>query len=167
MAKKTWREKYDVPGKNLPRVEIVTGRAAKIFGGNRVLIATPKLVDAVIRRIKKGRLITINQIRERLARDFRADTTCPITTGIFVRIISEVAEEERALQKRSAPSAAAKKSISPYWRVLKSGGKLNEKYPGGLDAHARKLRAEGHAILRSKNGKLASVGNYEKKLQTL
>lgn len=60
-----------------------------------------------------------------------------MTTGIFVRIAAEAAEEARR---------AGESSITPYWRVLKEGGKLNDKLPGGAKAQAAKLRKEGHAI---------------------
>jgi len=36
--------------------------------------------------------------------------------------------------------------FTPYWRVIKSDGSLNEKLLGGLAAHAARLREEGHNI---------------------
>jgi hypothetical protein len=57
-----------------------------------------------------------------------------------------------------------KKDITPYWRTLKSKGELNEKYPGGLDAQAKYLQAEGHTIELDKAGKPKHVKDYEKKL---
>ena len=32
---------------------------------------------------------------------------------------------------------------TPYWRTLKAGGELNEKYPGGIPAQRALLEAEG------------------------
>ena len=158
-TRKTWREKFENVPEGLPKV--VEGNSAKWekrFGGQRVLIATPKLVDEVIRRVKKGKLITINQIRERLARDFQADATCPLTTGIFVHIVSEVAEEDRK---------AGKKDVTPYWRVLKSGGRFNEKYPGGAARQARLLRSEGHRIEVRNGRRPLKVKDYERRLQVV
>ena len=48
---------------------------------------------------------------------------CPLTTGIFAWISAHAAEEQ---QQQGA------REITPYWRTLKTGGLLNEKYPGGL-----------------------------------
>jgi len=45
---------------------------------------------------------------------------------------------------------------------LKQGGLLNEKYPGGVEAQAKKLESEGHEIDRSR--KTPRVKDYEKKL---
>lgn len=67
-------------------------------------IDRPRDVDALARRIRKGRLATVHQLREGLSRDEGADTTCPLTTGIFLRIVAEVAEKDlRAGTKRVAP----------------------------------------------------------------
>ena len=57
-----------------------------------------------------------------------------------------------------------KKDITPYWRTLKSGGELNIKYPGGAEAQAAKLQAEGHAIVPDKAGKPRRVKDWEQKL---
>jgi len=59
---------------------------------------------------------------------------------------------------------AGKKDITPYWRTLKGKGELNEKYPGGVDAQAKRLKAEGHTIEVNKTGKPKRVKDCEKKL---
>jgi alkylated DNA nucleotide flippase Atl1 len=154
--RKSWREKLENPPKGLPKIVKGPPKWEKTFGGRRVLIATPLLVDALIRKVKKGKLVTVNQIRERLAKDFKADSTCQITTGIFIRIVSEVAEEELKI---------GKKQVAPYWRVLREGGCLNEKYPDGAKAQAARLKNEGHAI--ESKGKKIVVKDFEKHLQKL
>ncbi len=58
----------------------------KRFGTGTMLIPKPLDVDALIRKVRKGKLVTQARIREKLAKEFKADTACPITTGIFVRI---------------------------------------------------------------------------------
>ena len=100
----------------------------------------------------------MRQLRERLARDGGADVTCPLTTGIFVRIVAEAAEEDRR---------AGKKQIAPYWRVVRDDGSLNEKFPGGPRAQARKLRAEGFAIKAGKGRRPPRVRDFEALLARL
>jgi len=153
--RKSWREKFEHPGKDLPKV--VTGPPTweKRFGGRRVLIATPQIVDQLIRQVQKGKLVTVKQIREKLAKDFKTEATCPLTTGIFIRIVSEVAEED--LRK-------GKKRVTPYWRVLKSDGSLNEKFPSGVRTQSKRLREEGHII---ESGKHPKVKDFEKYLVKL
>jgi hypothetical protein len=151
-TRKTWREKLENPPEGLPKVVNGPEKWKKTFGGTRVLVPTPLLVDKVIRTVKKGKLITVNQIREKLAQEFNAEVTCQITTGIFIRICAEVAEEDLL---------AGKKRVTPYWRVLKSDGRLNPKYPGGIDSQANHLKSEGHQINISKNKKTLKVRDLE------
>jgi hypothetical protein len=120
-----------------------------------MFIAKPLEVDALIRLTKKGMLITVAEIRAKLARDHNADTTCPLTTGIFVRIAAETAEED--LQN-------GKKRITPYWRVVKDDGSLNEKFPGGVKAQSRRLKEEGHSITPAKGKQPPKVKDFERSL---
>ena len=152
-TRKTWREKFENPAEDLPKIVEGPEKWKKRFGGTRVLVPTPQLVDKVIRKVKKGKLITVNQIREKLAQEFKADSTCQITTGIFIRICAEVANED--LQ-------AGKKRVTPYWRVLKSDGSLNPKYPGGIDSQIKYLKSEGHEIFASKGKKQPKVKEFTK-----
>jgi len=66
---------------------------------------------------------------------------CPITTGIFAWIAAHAAAEAEA---------AGKKSVTPYWRTLKTGGEVNPKYPGGIPALKRRLSAEGHTAVQKR-----------------
>jgi len=102
------------------------------------VIATPRLVDAWMKKVPKGRVTTINEIRAALAEDHGADIACPITTGIFAAIAAHVAQENRA---------AGKKIVTPYWRTLRAGGAVNPKYPGGIEAQKKLLEAEGLKVL--------------------
>lgn len=130
----------------------------KRFGKGKMLIATPFLIDKLIRKVPKGKLVTSKQIMERLAKDFKADFTCPMTTGIFINICARAAEEDRT---------AGKKDITPYWRVVKTDGSLNEKFPGGVKGHAVELKAEGFKIEKSPRGQKLLVKDLEDYLQKL
>jgi hypothetical protein len=154
-TRKSWREKreHTVPG--LPKVCEVPDKWVKMMGGRRILVPTPKLVDEYVRTVPARRLVTVGQIRRRLAEPFQADSTCPLTTGIFLRIISEAAEEDRQ---------AGANPITPYWRVVKDDGSLNPKFPGGVEAQAQRLREEGHAILTGKGKKPPRVADFENSL---
>ena len=149
-TRKTWREKLEVEQE--PKV------VDDPRGRGKMLIPTPLDVDALIRKVEEGKLITDKQIRERLASNFHADLTCPMTTGIFIRIAAETAEEDLR---------NGKQEITPYWRVIKPDGGLNEKLPGGTEAQAAHLRGEGHTIEPGKGKKPPQVKDFEKSLQKL
>ncbi len=155
-TRKTWREKLEKEQE--PFVVDVPPKMAKRFGTGTMLIATPLLVDALIRKAEKGKLVTIGEIRKRLAKDFKVDSTCPLTTGIFLRIAAETAEEDLGMGRQE---------ITPYWRVVRDNGSLNEKFPGGVDAQTTHLREEGHTIELSKGKKPPRVKDFEKALQEL
>ena len=154
-ARKSWHEKLENPVAGLPKVVEVPDKWVKMMGGRHVLVPTPMMVDELLRTVPKRKLITVGQIRQKLAQPFQADSTCPLTTGIFLRISSEAAEEDRQ---------AGKKQITPYWRVVKDDGSLNPKFPGGVEAHAVKLKEEGHEIVRGSGKKPPRVFDFEKSL---
>ncbi len=60
--------------------------------------------------------------------------------------------------------AEGNKDITPYWRTMKGKGELNEKYPGGAETQAKKLKTEGHTIEKDKAGKPKRVKGWEEKL---
>src|ERR1700682_5371662 len=98
-TRKSWREKLEKIQE--PKVVPIPPKMRKRFSGGTMLIPRPLDVDAMIRTVKKGSLVTQSQIRNALAGRFHADVTCPITTGIFVRIAAEAAaEDERAGKRR-------------------------------------------------------------------
>lgn len=69
--RKTAREKL-ADSKDLPRVEVVTDKMGQKWGSGTVVIPAPMEVDAIMRSVPRGRLITINHIREILARRHNA-----------------------------------------------------------------------------------------------
>jgi hypothetical protein len=155
--KKSWREKLETDGKrnNLPRVVEIDEGMSQRWGTGTVVIPDPLEVNEIMRNVPRGKLITINQIRARLAKRHGASIGCPITTGIFAGIAARAAEED---------AAEGKKDITPYWRTLKVGGVLSDKFPGGVEAQAAKLKAEGHTILPDRKGQPKKVKDFERSL---
>ncbi|HLG13436.1 MAG TPA: hypothetical protein VJH03_02780 [Blastocatellia bacterium] len=155
-ARTRWREKLErVP--SAKRVQIPP-KMQKRFGKGTMLVPKPLDVDALIRTVPRGQLVTQGQIRDRLAKAHKTDTTCPMTTGILIRIVAETAEEDLR---------NGRKRITPYWRVLKEDGSLNVKFPGGVEAQAEKLKQEGHTVERGKGRKPPRVVEHEGRLAKL
>jgi alkylated DNA nucleotide flippase Atl1 len=152
-SKTSWREKLEKPQQ--PKLVQVPPKMSR-FGKGTMLIPTPMLVDELVKRIPKGKLVTVGELRRKLAADFGADVTCPLTTGIFVRIAAEAAEEDRAKGRRR---------ITPYWRVVKDDGSLNPKFPGGEKLQTKCLRSEGLSIIRK--GQHTLVKDFEQRLARL
>jgi len=150
--RKSWSGKLK-DSKGLPVVEKITDKMSRRWGTGTVVIPAPKEVNEIMRKVPEGKLTTVNEIRAALAKKHGATIGCPITTGIFAWIAANAAEEQRQ---------HGEKSITPYWRTLKTGGVINEKYPGGVGAQKKFLEKEGHRVIQK--GKKYVVVGYEKSL---
>jgi alkylated DNA nucleotide flippase Atl1 len=149
-TRKSWQEKL-ADSKDLPKVVEINEKMSKRWGTGTVVIPAPREVAEIMGKVPRGKLITINEIREILAERHCASIGCPITTGIFAWVAAHAAEEA---------AAEGKRETIPYWRTLKSGGIINEKYPGGVEAQGRLLEKEGHKVIQK--GKNYLVVDFEK-----
>jgi len=153
--KKTWGEKLE-DRENLPKIlklrpRFPCAKALMKLGartGDTVVITQPREVLEIMRKVPKGKLVTIKEICEQLAKKHGAKFCCTLTAGIFVMIAANAAEET--------------KEGTPYWRTLKMDGALNDKFPGGQEAQRKRLEKEGHTVV--KRGKRLYVEGFEKYL---
>ena len=67
---------------------------SKRWGTGTCVIPAPREVDEIMKKVPKGKLITINEIRQILAKKHKATIGCPITTGIFAWIAANAADED-------------------------------------------------------------------------
>ena len=139
--------------KDFPKIKTIPKKLHKSWGVGKFVMPSPLEVNSLMKKVSKGRLTTINQLRGILAKKYKTTTACPIVTGIFVIIAARAAEEDLK---------EGKKRVTPYWRTIKSNGIINEKYPGGIAAQKKILKQEGHIILSK--GKNYIVENYKNKL---
>ncbi|MFX1577964.1 MAG: hypothetical protein ACFFCF_12465 [Promethearchaeota archaeon] len=156
--RKTWQEKLEDP-KGMPKIvpleaKFPCRRPLEKMGaqiGDSVVLAPPSDVNTIMSEIPEGKLITLNQICERLATKYNAQYCCTLTTGIFITITANAADETgRDL---------------PYWRTIKNSGELNAKFPGGLKKHKTLLEQEGHTIIqRGRKHLRYFVKDYEQSL---
>jgi hypothetical protein len=150
--KKSWHEKL-ADDKGLPRVEPIPEKMSGRWGAGTIVIPAPREVNEIMKGVPQGKLITINQIRNVLARRHGATIGCPITTGIFALIAAHAAHED--LEE-------GRGRVTPFWRTLKSDGEINSKYPGGIAAQKARLESEGHRVIQK--GQRDLVENYENHL---
>lgn len=121
--------------KDMPKIQIITDpKSIEKYGGERMYFAPPTAYDEIMKKIPRGKLITVGMIREHFAKNNGADFTDPITAGIFVSIAAWASYQRT-------------ENETPYWRTLKANGELNEKYPGGAESQKARLEAEGHTII--------------------
>lgn len=150
--KKSWMEKLH-DSKDLPKVVELKPEAQIHWHGKTMAIPAPIEINDIMAKVPKGKLITVAEIRQKIAKKHKADIGCPLTCGIFTWIVANAAEENRD---------KGKKEITPYFRTLKSDGEINPKYPGGIQIQKMLLEKEGHKIIQ--RGKKYFVENYQLKL---
>jgi len=132
--RKTWQEKLHIDKK--AEVKKNEFDFADIPAGSKMLIATPLIIDDYIRQIPRGNFTAIKQIRKDLAAEYKAHYTCPVTTGIFIRIVAEAAYEE--YEKGKAIS-----KITPFWRALSASSPSAKKLSFGIQFLLDQQKKEG------------------------
>ena len=90
---------------------------AGVKKGQKLFVATPKIVDEYIQKIPYGEVRTIERMRKELARRRRCDATCPVSTAIFIRIAAQAAIDDLGHGKTTD-------EVSPFWRLLSSKDKI-------------------------------------------
>jgi hypothetical protein len=121
---KSWLERlYE---KKEPKVKKIEKHFADIPAGSTMFIATPHLIEQYIREIGFGKRIHTRTLRKDLALEHNADYTCPVTTGIFLRIVAEANYEK--LQQGIHVN-----DITPFWRVIEPNSQLAQKLTFGQE----------------------------------
>ena len=136
-----WRSR--VPWTQKLRPELKPKVVDNPRGPGTMLVPTPLLIAAEVRKVRRGQLVTSSALRERLARNAGADATCPMTAGILLHIVAGATEEQLS---------AGRRPTAPYWRVVGPKGELNPRWPPGPSRQAAHLRAEGHMVVRRAEG---------------
>jgi hypothetical protein len=152
----TWAEKLLTP--SAAKIVRIPDHWAKTIGAGRMVILTPVIIRDFLLTIPEGKLATVNLIRDKFAQEYHTELTCPLTTGIFLRIAAGAADEELT---------AGKDRVAPYWRVLREGGKLNPRYPGGVHRQAEHLRNEGFSVTEGVSENSWKVKNFRDSLVKL
>lgn len=150
--KKTLREKVN---EFEEKIHDITPEWEEKLGKGKILIPNAVDIEQLINKTKRGELLTIDIIREALAHKKNVQVTAAIPTGVYLKYIALVAEEERPIKKEN---------ITPYWRVLKPNGAIHIKFPGGAERQIELLESEGHKIEQGKGKKPPKVIAFEEKL---
>lgn len=139
--------------KDMPKIQILKDeKMIKKYGGSKMFFAPPIYYNELMKKVPKGKLITIYQMRNYLAKENNADFTDPMTSGIFVNIVAWASYQRN-------------EDITPYWRTLKSDGELNNKYPEAIELQKKLLEEEGHTIItKGTKNKKYYVKDFENSL---
>jgi hypothetical protein len=128
---KTWEQKFN--NGRLPVIENADKKFGDVPAGVKFLISTPKEINDYIRSIPKGRSVSFQTMKKDIALQHNVEYMCPLTAGIFTRIVSELAYEQ--LQ-------AGQKDVTPFWRVVDPKMPLAKKLSCGPDFVQQKRMEE-------------------------
>lgn len=131
---KSWKEKLNKEAS--PEVKVLDKKFSDIPEGAKMLIATPQIIKAYVEDIPAGSSTDIPTLRNDLAITHHADKTCPVTTGIFLRIVAEAAFEDYLAGKKLT-------EVTPFWRAINPKTPLAKKLACGTDFLKEQREKEG------------------------
>lgn len=70
----SWREKL-ADDKGLPKVE-------------KMLFAKPQDIEPLLHKVPKGKVVTIKQVREKLAKNFHTDAACTKAINSSIKLVA-------------------------------------------------------------------------------
>ena len=123
-VKMSWIDKRDSDYSY--KIKTSTKSFADIEEGSKMLVATPLIIDSYIKKIPFGTVINLSTLRDDLAHEFQVDTTCPVATAIFLKIVANASYEELGLGIDIS-------EVAPFWRVVDPDSKLAKKLNWGIE----------------------------------
>jgi hypothetical protein len=119
---KTWADKRRAKPSHTVTLE---KDFAGVAAGSRLLISCPIELEEYLRKhVPAGTTKEIQQVRRELAVLHEADATCPVSTSIFLRTVSEAAWDE-------LNSGKSVTEVAPFWRVVDPKSPLAKKLRAG------------------------------------
>ena len=110
-------------------VDIPKDQERRFGCAGKMLKPSRATVEALVKKVQRGKVITIPLLRKSLDASHNAQVTCPFLTK---RALAAIAEDSE--------------SKAPFWRVVAENGEMLRYYPGGGTEQARRLRNESVMI---------------------
>ncbi len=125
------QERYDSARPSYTKVN--EKRFADLEAGTSVLIPSPQDIEQVIDDLDPAETLTLSQLRQRLAQRHGADGSCPVMTGMNLRIVADLGLEAIDAGHDPAVSGEFGGEVVPFWKVVEPTSSLASKLPGGPD----------------------------------
>lgn len=105
---------------------------ADLEAGTTILIPSPQDIEGVINELESGDTIELGELRSRLADSHDADGSCPVMTGMNLRVVAELAFD-------ALDAGVPINDVVPVWRAVSPSSTPATKRAGAPDL-IRKLR---------------------------
>ena len=130
---KTWKDKLKAKP---PHTVVLDKDFAGVPAGSRLLISCPvELADYLRSKVPPGETREVQQVRRELAALHGAEATCPVSTAIFLRTVSEAAWDD-------IQAGVPLQQVTPFWRVVDPGSPLAKKLRAGSEWISHQRAAE-------------------------
>jgi hypothetical protein len=133
-GRKSWAEKRR--DQRAGEVKPCPNGFADIKAGEIMLLPSVSDLEAYVRRVRKGRSTGLSEMRAGLAQAHGAQKSCPVVTGISLRILAEAVGEE--LEAGAPPD-----KLTPVWRAMPPEAGVWKKLENGKAAMLALRRSEG------------------------
>ncbi|MGH1492044.1 MAG: hypothetical protein ACRBK7_22095 [Acidimicrobiales bacterium] len=114
----TYQERYDTSRPSY--IKTNEKRFADLEAGTTVLIPSPQDIAAVINDLAPEETIDLTELRHRLAAMHDADGSCPVMTGMNLRIVAEVALD-------AVEGGVPVDEVTPVWNAIAPASNLAKK----------------------------------------
>jgi hypothetical protein len=127
-----WRKRFGAA--KPPHIVLLHSDFAGVKAGMTMLISSPGDIAQYLARIPRGQTRSIERLRNEMARRAGAQSMCPVTTAIYLRVVAETALQDLA-------DGQSPDQVCPFWRVILPGSKLAAKLSCGAEylAHLQAL----------------------------
>lgn len=124
-----------------PVIVDIPEKMEKFFGiKGKMLHPDILMVENLVRLIPLGKITTVDALAKKMAKDFKADISCPLRTENAVKKIIEKCADNASCDKL------------PFWRVVKKDKTIiNSK---NQELCSSKLKDDGFTLLYQKSGKI-------------
>lgn len=119
-----WRKRFTAA--KGPHVVTLHTDFAGVRAGATMLISSPGEIANYLARIPRGETRTIDRLRNEMARRAGAQSMCPVTTAIYLKVVAEVALQDLA-------EGEPFETVIPFWRVVTPDSKVAKRLSCGPD----------------------------------
>ena len=130
---KSWQQKF--ASAKPAHVVTLDKPFAGVPAGARLLVPDPALVERYVRAVPPGATPDLAAVRAGMAEEQGADSACPVTTSIHLRIVAELAVE-------AVEAGMPVEEVAPFWRVVAPEAALAKKLSCGPEFIRRRRAAE-------------------------
>lgn len=88
-----------------------------------MLMPSADAIAAQIRAVPPGQVSSLAEVREKLAKQYGADATCPVTTQRMIKIVAARSVADHQVGRKGVP----------FWRVVDPDKPNSQKLPGGRE----------------------------------